>query len=57
MASRIVTKLENKVYVKKPNKNAHTKESAIIRMSLKSLTYLEHREANHFHNLVYIDNS
>jgi hypothetical protein len=28
MASRIVTKLVlNKVYVKKPNKNAHTKES------------------------------
>jgi hypothetical protein len=24
MASRIVTKLVNKVYVKKPNKNAHT---------------------------------
>jgi hypothetical protein len=27
MASGIVTKLVNKVYVKKPNKNAHTKES------------------------------
>jgi hypothetical protein len=29
----------------------------IIRMSMKSLKYLEHQQANHFHNLVYIDNS
>jgi hypothetical protein len=29
----------------------------IIRMSLKSLKYLEHKDASHFHNLVYIDNS
>jgi hypothetical protein len=27
MASRLVTKLANKVYVKKPNKNVHVKES------------------------------
>ena len=26
-------------------------------MSLKSLKYLEHKKANHFHNLIYIDNS
>jgi hypothetical protein len=58
MASRIFTKLVNKGYVKKPNKNAHTKvKNPIIRMSLKSLKYLEHKEANRFHNLVYIDNS
>jgi hypothetical protein len=36
----------NKIYVKKPNKNAHKR----IRMSLKSLKYLEHEEANHFHH-------
>jgi hypothetical protein len=32
-------------------------KNPIIRMSLKSLKYLEHKEANNFHNLVYIDNS
>ena len=32
-------------------------KNPIIRMSLKSLKYLEHKEANHFHNLVYRDNS
>jgi hypothetical protein len=35
----------------------HTQKNPIIRMSLKSLKYLEYKEANHFHNLVYIDNS
>jgi hypothetical protein len=33
-------------------------EKPIIRMSLKSLKYLEHKEpAKHFYNLAYIDNS
>ena len=32
-------------------------ENPIIRMSLKSLKLLEHKEANHFYNLAYIDNS
>jgi hypothetical protein len=32
-------------------------KNPIIRMSLKSLKYLEHKEANHFYNLAYIDNS
>jgi hypothetical protein len=32
-------------------------KNPIIGMSLKSLKYLQHKEANHFHNLVYIDNS
>ena len=33
-------------------------ENPIIRlMSLKSLEYLEHKEANHFYNLAYIDNN
>jgi hypothetical protein len=32
-------------------------KNQIIRMLLKSVKYLEHKEANHFHNLVYIDNS
>ena len=32
-------------------------KNPIIRMSLKSLKYLEHKEANHFHNLVYIDSA
>jgi hypothetical protein len=32
-------------------------ENPIIRMSLKSLKYLEHKEANHFYNHAYIDNS
>jgi hypothetical protein len=32
-------------------------ENPIIRMSLKSLKLLEHKETNHFYNLAYIDNS
>ena len=32
-------------------------ENPIIRMSLKSLNYLEHKEANNFYNLAYIDSS
>jgi hypothetical protein len=34
-------------------------ENPIIRMSLKSLKYLEHKETiiNHFYDLAYIDNS
>jgi hypothetical protein len=32
-------------------------ENSIIRMSLKSLKLLEHKEENHFYNLAYIDNS
>ena len=32
-------------------------KNPIIRVSLKFLKYLEYEEANHFHNLVYIDNS
>ena len=40
--------VSNKVYVKKPSKNAHKS----IRMSLRSLKYLEHKEANHCHYLL-----
>jgi uncharacterized protein (DUF2132 family) len=47
MASRIVTKLINKVYVNLKSRigiKMHTQKNPSIRMSLKSLKYLEHKQ-------------